>query len=40
MSTLEESPVENYSSTKVWVMDIVCLMDNGMIFDIFEGNIF
>jgi hypothetical protein len=21
MSTLEESPVENYDSTKVWVMD-------------------
>jgi hypothetical protein len=38
MSTLEESLVANFDSTKVWVMDQVCLMDNGMSFDIFAGK--
>jgi hypothetical protein len=38
MSTLEESPVANFNSTKVWVMDQVCLMYNGMSFNIFEGK--
>ena len=38
MSTLEESLVANSGSTKVWMIEQVCLMDNGMIFDIFVGQ--
>jgi hypothetical protein len=38
MSTLEESLVVNYGSTKVWVMDLIFLMYNGMSFDIFAGK--
>jgi hypothetical protein len=38
MSTLGESLVENYGSTKVWVMDPSCFMYNGMSFNIFEGK--
>jgi hypothetical protein len=36
MSTLEESLVANSGSTKVWVK--VCLIYNGMSFNIFEGK--
>jgi hypothetical protein len=38
MSTLEESLVENSSSTKVWLMEPSFFMDNGMSFDIFVGK--
>ena len=38
MSTLEESMVENFGSTKVWVMDPSLFGDNGMSFGIFVGN--
>ena len=38
MSTLEESLVEIFGNTMFWVMDQSCLIDNGMSFDIFEGN--
>jgi hypothetical protein len=38
MSTLEESLVVNFGSTKVWVMDPSLFDDNGMSFDIFEGK--
>jgi hypothetical protein len=38
MSTLEETSVANYGSTKVWVMDPSFFMYNGMNFNIFEGK--
>ena len=36
MSTLGESPVANFGSTKVWVIGF--FMYNGMSFNIFEGK--
>jgi hypothetical protein len=38
MSTLEESLVANFGSTKVWLMEPNFMMDNGMSFDLFLGN--